>query len=129
MNRLICRSTIYYDLYAQVADEELPIVEIEGELVRKVGQVRLTRYDGRNGLFVSHLLIHPNCRGKGFGNIMMQEIYKIAILKKVNTLQLYVEPHNTPAIKLYRKHGYYCMETLYGGEYVYEKAVRHATYP
>jgi ribosomal protein S18 acetylase RimI-like enzyme len=126
MNRLLCRSTIYYDLYSQVVDEELPIVEVEGSLMRKVGQVRLTRYDGRNGLFISHLLIHPNHRRNGFGNIMMQEIHRVAISKKVNRLQLYVEPHNIPAINLYLKHGYYCVETLYSGEYIYEKAVRHA---
>ena len=124
MNRLICRSTVYYNFYAQVVDEELPIVEVEGVLMRKIGQVRLTRYDGRNGLFVSHLLIHPNHRRSGFGNIIMQEIYRIAISKKVNTIQLYVEPHNTPAINLYRKHEYYCVETLHSGEYVYEKAVK-----
>jgi ribosomal protein S18 acetylase RimI-like enzyme len=126
MNRLICRSTVYYDLYGQVVDEELPIVEVGGALMRKIGQVRLTRYDGRNGLFVSHLLIHPNHRRSGFGSIMMQEIHNVATLKKVNTLQLYVDPHNTPAISLYLKHGYYCVETLYSGEYVYEKVVRHA---
>jgi GNAT superfamily N-acetyltransferase len=71
MNRLICRSTVYYDLYSLVDDKELPIVEVEGALVSKIGQVRLTRYDGHNGLFISHLLIHPSHRGRGFGDVMM----------------------------------------------------------
>ena len=106
METLICRSTIYYDLYTtEIDDAEMPWIQIQGIPMKKIGQVRLTRL-GKKILFISHLMIHPLHRGKGFGKKIMLEIDLVGNKKKVQTLQLHVQYQNLPAIRLYENYGY-----------------------
>lgn len=54
------------------------------------------------------IAIHPDFRGMGIGQLLMNEIIKEAAREGYRSLSLSVDPTNTPAVELYQKLGFTC---------------------
>ena len=83
-----------------------------------IGSLLAKRY---NDSYVIRLVeVLPEYRGKGYGTEMMKQILSFLKPKKLPIL-LYVDPKNTPAIKVYTKLGFRKVKegTAFGDKYVH----------
>ncbi|HCJ11368.1 MAG TPA: N-acetyltransferase [Clostridiales bacterium] len=75
-----------------------------------VGAV-LGGWDGRRG-YIHHLAVSPECRGKGYGRLLVErvlrEFKKMGVLK----VHIFVYRQNTDAIGFYRRLGWYWRDEL-----------------
>lgn len=79
---------------------------------KKVGYVRLTNVDKKNKIAVIGVDVHPNFRMQGIAFNVFVCLLKIFFCDlKFNAVKLEVLSHNKPAINLYLKLGFICIET------------------
>lgn len=57
------------------------------------------------------IVVDKNCRGKGIGKKLVEELIKIASCKKINLIELTSKPTRVGARKLYEKLGFKLMDT------------------
>jgi len=77
----------------------------DGSGMRRVGKVRLVDA-GMKGWYLADFTIYKRFRGQGFANLLMQEVLKLAKRRKRKSIFLWVAVDNTPAIRVYEKHGF-----------------------
>jgi len=63
---------------------------------------------------ISNFALHPDFRGKGVGDSMLKEILDAVRAMGGRFVVLEVRPSNTPALALYRKHGFVLLGTRPG---------------
>ncbi|MBP2017076.1 ribosomal-protein-alanine N-acetyltransferase [Symbiobacterium terraclitae] len=78
-------------------------------LVAREGQ-RVVGYAGMHVIWeqahVTNIAVHPECRGRGFGERLLRELMRVARRKGVRQMTLEVRVSNAPAQGLYRKLGF-----------------------
>ena len=62
-------------------------------------------WNGRPGLYLEDLFVHPEFRGLGIGKALLERVAAIAVEKNCPRLQWEVLDWNTPAIDFYRAMG------------------------
>jgi GNAT superfamily N-acetyltransferase len=60
---------------------------------------------GRPGIYLEDLYVQPEWRGKGFGQIILAYLAKLAIERNCGRLEWWVLDWNEPSIRFYRKMG------------------------
>jgi len=50
--------------------------------------------------------VHPDWRGRGFGNVLLKDFLRVAVFENISTITLEVRASNTIAQKLYQKVGF-----------------------
>ena len=103
-----------------VADEETleqslfgdargPEVLIAEEGANPVGFVlffhNFSTFLGRKGIYIEDLYVRPECRGKGFGEKILNEICRIAEERNCGRVEWWVLDWNERAINFYKKIG------------------------
>lgn len=68
--------------------------------------------DGSNGYELAKMAVDPSTRGKGYGDVLMRTCVEWAKEKKADYVMLHSNTVLTPAITLYKKHGF---QTVYLG--------------
>ena len=81
-------------------------VMMEGD--RVIAYVSLLFHGGTHYLRIYSIAVHPDFRGKGLGQALMDQTIRTANECKAAkiTLEVKVKESNTPAIKLYMKNGF-----------------------
>lgn len=91
------RENIFTNRYAEVI-----IAEEDGQPVGfALYFFNFSTFLGKPGLYLEDLFVEPDCRGKGYGKKLFEELAKIAQTKKCGRLEWWVLDWNTPAIKFY----------------------------
>jgi len=57
-------------------------------------------------LYIRGMAVLPMARGKGVGDLLLEEIERFAALSKRSCLVLNTTPFLIPAIRLYQRHGF-----------------------
>lgn len=65
---------------------------------------------GQHEWFLHKIMVHPDCRGQGIGTALMQT----ALQRADAPVLLTVDPHNEPAVRLYRQFGFDVRERIDG---------------
>lgn len=107
-------------LHEVVADEETlhkslfkdpkgPEVLIAEENKNPVGFVlffhNFSTFLGRKGIYIENLYITPECRGKGYGEKILNTMYRIAKERNCGRIEWWVLDWNERAINFYKKIG------------------------
>ncbi|MBN2382823.1 GNAT family N-acetyltransferase [bacterium] len=71
-----------------------------------IGQFLLEKREWNNTMFIESIEIIKNERGKGYGSLLMNEIYRIAEENNYRIIALETQTKNGKAIDFYYKHGY-----------------------
>jgi ribosomal protein S18 acetylase RimI-like enzyme len=93
-------------------DEDLLHVILEPTAFTEVleAEGRIVAYysvDGRNGnLFINAIQVLKPYQGQGLGKEMMSRIENIAKVRRLRTIELWVQITNRPAMQFYRHLGY-----------------------
>lgn len=90
-----------------------------------VGVTLLSRQRPADTLELVYLGLTPSVRGKGLGDIAMHHLLGQAAASGMSRLSLAVDAHNTPAIRLYTRHGFAPM----GSKHAFLRDLRHARQP
>lgn len=56
--------------------------------------------------YIGNVAVHPEYRRRGLGDLLLNELDRLAEERELRFLTLEVRAGNAPAIALYRKHGY-----------------------
>ena len=56
--------------------------------------------------YISNVAVSPEWRRRGIGDMLIEELLRRALAKKLSFVTLEVRESNAPAIALYSKHGY-----------------------
>ncbi|MEF9933852.1 MAG: ribosomal protein S18-alanine N-acetyltransferase [Clostridium sp.] len=79
---------------------------------------RVIAYGGMWLLFdevhITNIAVHPDYRGRGYGNIIVEDMMKIAKESNMSAMTLEVRVSNTPAVNLYKKYGFVGVATRKG---------------
>jgi len=59
-----------------------------------------------NSLWIAEIVVADNCRGKGIGNALMDDLIHIANENQIRVIGLETQSINLPAISFYRKKGF-----------------------
>lgn len=78
------------------------LVGLDGEKVVSVGGMHVIWEDAH----ITNIAVHPQYRGRGLGEQMMQKLMEQAIWKGARRMTLEVRVSNTPARSLYAKLGF-----------------------
>jgi len=81
-----------------------PLVLIEKPESRLVGYLVYWRI--HDDVQINNIAVHPDYRGRGFGEAMLRSLIKNLKKEEVTFISLEVRCSNTPAISLYRKFGF-----------------------
>lgn len=119
--RFICELAAFEQLLHEViADEETllqslfqdpkgPEVLIAEENGKPVGFVlffhNFSTFLGRKGIYIEDLYISPECRGKGYGEKILQAIFRLAKERNCGRVEWWVLDWNERAINFYKKIG------------------------
>ena len=76
------------------------------EQERKIDYVSLMFQAGTLNLRKYSIAVHPDCRGRKLGQLLMERTIETALECKAAKITLEVKESNTPAIKLYMKNGF-----------------------
>ncbi|HAU66876.1 MAG TPA: GNAT family N-acetyltransferase [Gammaproteobacteria bacterium] len=60
---------------------------------------------GKHGIYLEDLYVTPECRGKGAGKALLQELAKIAVAKDCGRVEWSVLDWNEPSIQFYKSIG------------------------
>lgn len=66
----------------------------------------LKNYPGENTWMIGLLIIDPDFRGKGLGELIHRDIIELAIKEKVSRLRIGVVEKNINALKFWKRRGY-----------------------
>ena len=78
-------------------------------LVAKTGDVvsgYITYTTVLDEIQIANVAVHPDMRRLGIGDALLNSLYKCATENDTSLITLEVRASNTPAINLYRKHGF-----------------------
>ena len=111
---------------------EFFVLRYEGEAAGCAG-VQFFNSEGRMAFGeVKRMYVRPRFRGLGFGKLLLKKLEETAIARRVDILRLETGIHQTEAIQLYERHGFYRIGPF--GEYrddplsrYFEKRVLPAT--
>jgi len=73
---------------------------------------------------ITNIAVHPNFRGMGIGDVIVQELISLCKNNKALAITLEVRKSNVPAQKLYLKHGF-LQEGIRKGYYLDNNEARH----
>ena len=76
------------------------------EQERMIAYVSLLFHAGTRYLRIYSIAVHPDCRGRKLGQLLMERTIETALECKAAKITLEVKESNTPAIKLYMKNGF-----------------------
>lgn len=95
-------------LEAQLPDERhvFLVAEADGKAVGYVGMM----YVLDEG-YISNVAVTASCRRAGLGSALIAELLRRARALSLSFVTLEVREHNTPAIELYKKHGFVAVGT------------------
>lgn len=82
-------------------------IEVLGCLVVRY---RINRKSIKRNWWIYGVFIKENQRGKGLGKLLMDKAIEFMISNNANSIFLYVEKENKPAINLYNKYGFKIIE-------------------
>ena len=89
------------------------IVGLENSELIAMGAVRKLDNDTAE---IVRMRVHPDCQGKGYGNIILHELEKFAMNKHYKKVVLETDERLVNAVKLYQKNGYiYWKEEMLNG--------------
>jgi len=75
-----------------------------------VGMVRLCHIDPCTAE-LKHMFVLPSCRGMGISNKLLGELIRYAKRERLKKVVLFVSSAQTPAVQLYKKHGFKVVST------------------
>ena len=75
-----------------------------------VGMVRLCHIDPCIAE-LKHMFVLPSCRGMGIGSKLLSELIRYAKGQRLKKVVLFVSSAQTPAVQLYKKHGFKVVST------------------
>ncbi len=81
------------------------VIEIEDEGAFELASYIICRYN-ENICHVLNLCVAPALQGKGYGNVLLQNVIDCPAQPTTESLLLEVRPTNTPALRLYHKMGF-----------------------
>jgi ribosomal protein S18 acetylase RimI-like enzyme len=82
----------------------LLIAESDGEVIGMCSaQTLISTAEGARSAMIEDMIIREDCRGKGIGKQLMDEIVAWAKKSKITRLQLLADKNNSRAIWFYRK--------------------------
>ena len=76
------------------------------EADRVIAYVSLLFHGGTRYLRIYSIAVHPDCRGRKLGQLLMERTIETAFDCRAVKITLEVKESNTPAIKLYMKNGF-----------------------
>ena len=76
------------------------------EQERMIAYVSLLFHAGTRYLRIYSIAVHPDCRGRKLGQLLMERTIETAFDCRAVKITLEVKESNTPAIKLYMKNGF-----------------------
>lgn len=76
------------------------------EQERIIAYVSLLFHAGTRYLRIYSIAVHPDCRGRKLGQLLMERTIETALDCRAVKITLEVKESNTPAIKLYMKNGF-----------------------
>jgi GNAT superfamily N-acetyltransferase len=91
------------------SDPKGPEVLIAEENKRPVGFVlffhNFSTFLGRKGIYIEDLYVRQECRGKGYGELILKEICRLAKMRNCGRVEWWVLDWNERAINFYKKIG------------------------
>ena len=99
INELECDSAYSYAVRTQLADKRMEIIAYV------IFRVALTEMN------ILRIAVTPDFKSKGVATWLLEQCFKIARQKKVNSAFIEVRPTNNAAIALYRKTGFQLVGT------------------
>ena len=60
---------------------------------------------------LKHMFVLPSCRGMGISNKLIGELIRYAKRERLKKVVLFVSSAQTPAVQLYKKHGFKLVST------------------
>ena len=111
------------------------VIEIEDEGAFELASYIICRYN-ETICHVLNLCVAPALQGKGYGNVLLQNVIDFPAQPTTESLLLEVRPTNTPALRLYHKmgfqqvgvkRGYYRDESSIEDAVVLQKQLIHKT--
>lgn len=79
---------------------------------------RVIAYGGMWLLFdevhITNIAVHPDFRGKGYGNIILEDMLRVSKEANMSAMTLEVRVGNVAAISLYKKYGFVSVATRKG---------------
>jgi ribosomal-protein-alanine N-acetyltransferase len=87
--------------------------ELDNEMARYVVAVQNGAVIGYGGVWlilgeghITNIAVHPEYRGIGIGDIILEALISLCIMERVNSMTLEVRVSNSAAQGLYKKHGF-----------------------
>lgn len=84
--------------------------------------------NGAKALYLFRLGVNVDYKGKGIGNVLVQEAMKSIKKRGVNYLRLFVVIDNVPAINLYERNGFYRVEGIFEERIDEDRILREYAY-
>ncbi|MBX7065865.1 MAG: GNAT family N-acetyltransferase [Parachlamydiales bacterium] len=98
--------TLHESLFVDPKGPEVLIAEENG---RAVGFVlffhNFSTFLGRKGIYIEDLYVRPECRGKGYGELILKEICRLAKSRNCGRVEWWVLDWNERAVNFYKKIG------------------------
>ncbi|MBS0625382.1 MAG: GNAT family N-acetyltransferase [Verrucomicrobia bacterium] len=100
------QETLHHSLFLDPKGPEVLIGEESG---KPVGFVlffhNFSTFLGRKGVYIEDLYVRQECRGKGYGELILKEICRLAKERNCGRVEWWVLDWNKRAIKFYKKIG------------------------
>ena len=102
---------IYYDIQQLIADEksEVLVIEADDEIIGcGYGQIREAKPFQNHEFFgyLGFMFVKPEFRGKGYNNLLLDDLKKWVLSKGITEVRLEVYSDNEPAVRAYEKAGF-----------------------
>ncbi|MGL5763773.1 MAG: GNAT family acetyltransferase [Plesiomonas shigelloides] len=91
------------------------VAEVAGEVIGTI----MGGYDGHRG-WVNYLAVHPDYRGRGIANALVNRVEKKLIARGCPKIHLLVREENQAVISMYEKLGYDIQDTICLGKRLIE---------
>jgi ribosomal protein S18 acetylase RimI-like enzyme len=101
----------YYDLREYILSEDIEVVVIEADgivIASGYALIKTARpyLDHEEYAYLGFMYTHPDYRGKGVNQLVVEELKKWASTKGMKEIRLTVYDDNIPAIKAYERVGF-----------------------
>ncbi|MGL4928973.1 MAG: GNAT family acetyltransferase [Plesiomonas sp.] len=94
------------------------VAEVAGEVIGTI----MGGYDGHRG-WVTYLAVHPDYRGRGIANALVNRVEKKLIARGCPKIHLLVREENQSVINMYEKLGYEIQDTICLGKRLIEDSI------